>query len=131
MTIVDTGVWIDFLKGLQTPKVSTLIDLLNGRETIAFTGVVLQELMQGCSKESDADAIELHFSPYVEIFPQRSTYRLASGIYRQCRSRGFTIRSAIDCLVAACAMETDSEVHHQDRDYSAISQVCGLKICNG
>lgn len=129
MTLIDTGVWIDFLGGKETPKVETLLNLLAEKETISYTGVVLQELMQGCSTKADAEAIETHFSPYIEIFPQRSTYRLASSIYRECRAHGYTIRSAIDCLIAACALEADCAVHHQDRDYDHISAVCGLKVC--
>ena len=128
MTLVDTGVWIDFFRGVQSQKVSTLLELFETDQTICFTGVVLQELMQGCKTEHQAHSIEVHFAPYIEIFPQRSTYRLAAKIYRDCRSHGYTVRSAIDCLVAACALEVGCEVHHQDRDYDYIQEICRLRV---
>ncbi len=128
MVLVDTGVWIDFLAGRKTSEVDVLISLLDREETIAFIGSVLQELLQGCSNEAIADAVEIHFEPFIEIFPQRSSYKLAAKIYRDCRNKGHTIRSSINCLIAACAMEHDCFVHHKNRDFTRIETICGLKI---
>jgi len=128
MVLVDTGVWIDFLAGTETKEVRLLILLLEQEESIAFTGQILQELMQGCSNDKDAQRIEDYFLPFVEICPQRSSYRLAAKIFRDCRGRGYTIRSSVDCLIAACAIENDSPIHHRDRDFKYIEKVCRLKI---
>jgi predicted nucleic acid-binding protein len=128
MVLVDTGVWIDFLGGKKTKEADTVASLLEREETLAFTGMILQDLMQGCSRDKDADAIEKHFQPFVEIFPQRGTYKLAAKIYRDCRNRGFTIRSSVDCVIAACALEQSCSVLHRDRDFSTIEKVCGLKV---
>jgi hypothetical protein len=54
--------------------------------------------------------------------------RLAAKIFRDCRKKGYTIRSSIDCLVAACAMERACPLLHKDRDYKYIEQVRGLKV---
>jgi len=128
MVLVDTGVWIDFLAGKQTPEADVVCSLLEREETLAFTGSILQELMQGCSDEAEADAIEKHFLPFIELFPRRSSYKLAAKIFRDCRKKGFVIRSSIDCLISACALEHDCSVHHKDRDFAFIQEVCGLKI---
>ncbi len=128
MVLVDTGVWIDFLGGKKTKEGEIVVSLLEREETLAFTGTILQELMQGCPGQKDADAIEKHFLPFIEIFPQRGTYKLAAKIYRDCRNRGFTIRSSVDCLIAACAIEQNCFVHHRDRDFSVIEKLCGLKV---
>jgi predicted nucleic acid-binding protein len=74
MVLVDTGVWIDFLAGRSSPEVSLVVSLLEEKETISYTGHILQELMQGCSEETVAQTIEEHFEPFIELFPQRSTY---------------------------------------------------------
>ena len=128
MVLVDTGVWIDFLAGKQTSEVDIVFSLLEREETLAFTGSILQELMQGCSDELEATAIEKHFLSFIELFPQRSSYKLAAKIFRDCRKKGFIIRSPVDCLISACAMEHDCFVHHKDRDFSFIQKVCGLKV---
>ena len=128
MVLVDTSVWIDFLSGRYTPEVEVLVSLVEEEETLCFTGFILQELLQGCSDDAVARSVEQHFQPFLEIFPQRSTYRLAGKIFRDCRKRGYTIRSSVDCLIAACALENGSPVHHCDRDFKFIQEVCGLKI---
>jgi hypothetical protein len=128
MVLVDTGVWIDFLGGRTTPEVDAVISLLADEETICYTASILQELMQGCSDDLAATAIETHFAPFIEVFPQRSSYRLAAKIFRDCRTKGYTIRSSVDCLIAACALEHDCQVHHRDRDFKFIEEVCGLKV---
>ena len=38
MVLVDTGVWIDFLAGRQTPEVDVVFALLEREETLVFTG---------------------------------------------------------------------------------------------
>jgi predicted nucleic acid-binding protein len=128
MVLVDTGVWIDFLAGKQTSEVDIVLSLLAREETVAFTGLILQELMQGCSDGSQADAVEKRFLPFIELFPRRSSYKLAAKIFRDCRKKGFTIRSSVDCLISACALEHDCPVHHKNRDFAFIQEVCGLKI---
>jgi len=125
MVLVDTSVWIDFLTGRREANI--VDSLLESEEALAYTGSILQELMQGCSGEGDAFSIEKHFSPFIEIFPQRSTYRLAAKIYRDCRNSGFIIRSSADCLIAACAIEHGCPVLHRDRDFSFIEKVFHLK----
>jgi predicted nucleic acid-binding protein len=128
MVLLDTDVWIDFPAGKRTAEVDTVISLLEREEAIAFTGLILQELMQACSNEAEADAIEERFAPFIELFPERSSYKLAAKIFRDCRKRGLVIRSSIDCLISPCALEHDCAVHHRDCDFAAIQKVCGVKI---
>jgi hypothetical protein len=54
-------------------------------------------------------------------------YVKAAAIYREGRRRGYTIRSAIDCLVAAIAIEHGVPVWHRDRDFSAIARYTPLR----
>lgn len=128
MILIDTSVWIDFLAGRQTPQVAAILSILKEEETVSYIGPILQELLQGCANEADAAAIEQHFEPFIELHPDRSSYRLAAKIFRDCRAHGFTIRSSIDCLIAACALEHDCTILHRDRDFSFIGKVCDLDI---
>jgi hypothetical protein len=38
-----------------------------------------------------------------------------------------TVRSGVDCLIAACAIRNDLVVLHHDRDYSALARVSPLR----
>jgi predicted nucleic acid-binding protein len=51
----------------------------------------------------------------------------AIALYRLARRRGLTVRSSVDCLIAACALRHDLEVLHRDRDFSALAQISDLR----
>ena len=44
------------------------------------------------------------------------------------RRTGRTIRSGVDCLIAACAIRNGLEVMHVDRDYDALADVSPLQV---
>jgi predicted nucleic acid-binding protein len=48
-------------------------------------------------------------------------------LYRAARRAGFTLRSSIDCLMAASALRHDVGVLHLDRDYTALARVSQLR----
>jgi hypothetical protein len=59
------------------------------------------------------------------------TYVQAAKLYRAGRKRGVTIRSLVDCLIAAIAMEHGAVILHKDRDYERISEYAPLKSIPG
>jgi predicted nucleic acid-binding protein len=48
-------------------------------------------------------------------------------LYRAARRAGITIRSGIDCLVAACAIRHSLAVLHRDRDFDLLAKVSSLE----
>ena len=53
---------------------------------------------------------------------------MATEHYRSLRSRGHTVRSGIDVLVATFCIERDYALLHDDRDFDAFEQYRGLRI---
>jgi hypothetical protein len=51
-------------------------------------------------------------------------------LYRAARRAGFTVRSGVDCLIAACAIRHGLTVLHADRDYSVIAKISPLQERN-
>jgi predicted nucleic acid-binding protein len=51
----------------------------------------------------------------------------AADLYRRARRAGLTIRSGVDCLIAACAIRHDLTILHHDRDYPALAKVSALQ----
>ncbi len=49
-------------------------------------------------------------------------------MYRACRRQGVTVRSSVDCLIAAVAIRRDIPVLHLDRDFGAIATCTGLQL---
>ena len=127
MLFVDTSVWIRFFADQETSEVDRLTVALEEEEaTIAFTGVILQEIMQGVGKKKLRESIEQSFEPFVEIFPSRKTYLMAAELYRASRKNGHQIRSSADCLIAACCIEHKVPLLTEDSDFKYLSEVSSL-----
>jgi predicted nucleic acid-binding protein len=56
------------------------------------------------------------------------SFARAARIYFDCKKKGITIRSTIDCLIAQTALEHDLFLLHNDTDFDAMASVIRLKI---
>jgi predicted nucleic acid-binding protein len=54
-------------------------------------------------------------------------YLEAAEIYRQGRRKGLTIRSSVDCLIAAIAIRNAVPVWHRDRAFEALARFTSLE----
>jgi predicted nucleic acid-binding protein len=50
----------------------------------------------------------------------------AVNLHRAARRAGVTVRSGVDCLIAACAIRNGLTVLHHDRDFDALARVSPL-----
>lgn len=124
MILVDTSVWIELLnRRLHAP--------LSERDLVNFVtcGPIVQEVLQGLRDDPAADSFRRAFRSVPLLsdpLPSRC-FVAAAGLYRLGRSKGFTIRSSVDCLIAAIAIEHGVTVWHRDRDYEAIARYTALR----
>ena len=65
--------------------------------------------------------------PSVESPPSLGVFEDAIGLYRTARKAGLTVRSGVDCVIAACAIRNDLAVFHVDRDFELLASVSGLR----
>lgn len=128
MIIVDTSVWIDFFHGKDLPEVCALERMLAAGEDICVCGVILAEVLQGIREDGDYRATLSRFESFLFLPMNQHTFVKAAELYRILRHKGITIRNAVDCMIAAVAIEHDIPLLHKDRDFNAIAEYCGLKI---
>jgi len=121
MTIVDTSVWIDFLEGGDHWTKERLKEKLKDRETILYNEMILLEIIQGIRERKGREEIERMFGSLITAPQKRSTTMLAAEIYQDLQRKGFRIRSIIDCLIAATAIDTGASILHKDRDFECIA----------
>jgi predicted nucleic acid-binding protein len=123
--LVDTSVWIELLspKPRRRPRETELLRFVT-------CGPVIQEVLQGLRPGPRSEEFrELFLALPVVSDPIPLTLFLsASDIYRHGRSKGFTIRSSLDCLIAAVAIENRIPVLHRDRDFDAIARFTRLQV---
>jgi predicted nucleic acid-binding protein len=131
MILVDTSVWIDFLRGDNSLERRILHRLIEDEEEISISGIILTEILQGI-KDDKLYRSTRNYLLELPIFEPAGilTYVDAARIYRACREKGRTIRSTVDCLIAAICLENDLLIFHKDRDYDLIHECSGLKIFN-
>jgi len=56
-----------------------------------------------------------------------SLFEEAAQLYRLARRQGITVRSSVDCLIAATALRHDLAVLHHDRDFPLLARVSPLR----
>jgi len=120
--LIDTGVWIDWLRGLETPA-TALLDRLLSEGDAWLSPVIVQELLQGARSEAALRSLLDEFSGQQMLLPRPETYIDAGALYARCRWRGITIRSPHDCLIATLAIEHATPLLTMDRDFEAIASV--------
>lgn len=125
MVIVDTSVWIEYLRGKRTADVDALESLVDeGRA--ALTGLVLAELLRGRRTPGERSKLEERLTGAEFIDMDRSTWRRAGMIGGDLDARGSGIPMT-DVLIAAVAIEHDHELFTRDKHFERIP---GLRLYN-
>lgn len=126
--IVDTSVWIDFYNGITNKPVDILKNImLTG--IIVIPPIIVQEILQGIREIKLLPVVEdsllgfqfLNYDSYEAAFE-------AAALYRLLRSKGATVRSSNDCLIAWLCLANNMSIHHNDKDFDNIAKYTSLKI---
>jgi hypothetical protein len=125
MYLVDTSVWVDFLRGRETPEVGALSNLLGEDQPVGTAPPILQEILQGAESEERQRSWIRRFGalPCYAPADARECAIGAARLFLACRSAGRTPRSSNDCLIARIAIEHELVLLHSDRDFEAIAHV--------
>lgn len=124
MLLVDTSVWVEVFRKSNPLDFSSVADI----DEVVTCLPVFQEVLQGFRDERAfriAEAAMLAL-PFVESPLPREVVGEAVQLYRAARRAGLTVRSSVDCLIAACAIRHGLTVLHHDRDFDVLARVSPL-----
>ena len=124
MLLLDSSAWIELFR-----KPARLdLEELGGLDEIVTCLPVVQEVLQGFRDErAFRVAREAMLAlPMIESPLGQERFEEAADLFRSARRAGFTVRSSVDCLIAACALRHGLTVVHRDRDFSALSRISHL-----
>ena len=128
MILVDTTVWIDFLRGNRSPFRKRLHQLIEQEEDLCLTAINLTEILQGIKSDTEFERTRRYLLAFpLFLMNDVSTYIHAARIYRACQKSGKTVRKTVDCLIAAIAIENNLTLLHNDRYFDKIAACTHLR----
>ena len=127
MILVDSSVWIDYLRGSATPQALKLDSLL-GRVPLAIGDLVLTEVLQGLASEREFNAVRRMLgSLELVVLGGADVAVEAARNYRRLRALGITVRKTIDTIIATRCLVSGHELLHDDRAFDPFARHLGLR----
>jgi len=126
--IVDTTVWVDYLRGVSTAQTDWLEPELE-RQRLGITDLILCEVLQGIREEPLFERVRQELLK-LEVFATGGVALAVAAAehYRRLRADGYTVRRTIDCLIATFCLQHGHALLHNDRDFDPFEQVLGLTV---
>ena len=128
MTMVDSSVWVDYFRGTPTPQVAWLEKAIGDDADLCICGTVLTEVLQGVRSDAELATVQQAMDELVYLETSRHDHVHAAEVYRAARKKGRTVRNAVDCVIAACAIAHDIPLLQSDRDFESIASVSRLRL---
>jgi predicted nucleic acid-binding protein len=127
--IVDTSAWVEYLRATGSRVHLELRDRVASGGTIGTPAPVAMELLAGCRTEEAAAQLRRMLARFEMLeIEGLADFEDAALIQRICRRNGETVRSMVDCLIAAVALRERRPLLSTDRDFEVIARHVGLEL---
>jgi len=125
MILVDTSVWIDFLKNKKSTQVTKLDNIISHDIPFGINEFIYQELLQGTKTLEEFKLLKsyLDTQKFYSLKNNKDCYSEAAMRYFLCRKAGITIKSTIDMLIVQTCLSHDLALLHNDSDFDKIAKV--------
>lgn len=128
MTLVDSSVWIDYLRGVATPQAKLLEEML-GRIPLAVGDLIVTEVLQGVQNDREFNVVRKTFAAFTQINLAGYDITLkAAKNFSILRAKGVTVRNTINAIIATRCIEDGLTLLHNDKDFIPFHTHLGLKI---
>jgi predicted nucleic acid-binding protein len=128
--LVDSSVWVDYFRGVDTAEADRL-DTFLGVEQVITGDLILTEVLQGFVSEREFNQGRklLASLPTIPLVGEEIAVQAARN-FRKLRTLGITIRKTIDTLIATSCIEKEISLLYSDRDFDPFVQHLGLRNAN-
>jgi len=130
MVLVDTSILIDYLRGADNAAVGRFQYILDNNIPFGISPLTYLEVLQGTRTDKDYATVKSYLEThrFFGLLDEKESYAAAARIYFDCRRKGITINSTVDCMIAQTAIENDLTLLHNDADFDRMRRVAPLKI---
>jgi predicted nucleic acid-binding protein len=128
VVIVDTTVWIDYLRGIRNPE-SDWLDREMPLQRLGLTELILCEVVQGFRDDAVFERVLRDLRRF-EILEARGAGLAVDAVrnFRELRRKGYTVRKTIDCWIATFCIRERHTLLHRDRDFDPFESLLGLRV---
>jgi predicted nucleic acid-binding protein len=118
MVLIDTSVWVEYLRGNNKEIVESVKGLIRTRRAV-LCGIVLSELLTGVRTKKSRDTLKetLDALDYAEV--SKETWILAGEMANGLKRQGISVPLS-DLILAALSIENDSELYTLDSHFDRI-----------
>lgn len=128
MVIVDTTVWIDYLRGTDNAETRWLERELPLRR-LGLTDLILCEVLQGLRDQKTFERVSANLLQFGVFNSGGVDITIAASLNcRVLRQNGYTAYKTIDCLIATFCLEFGHQLLHRDHDFDSFEKLLGLKV---
>jgi len=128
MVLADTTIWIDYFGGARNVQTDWL-DQAVGNVELGITDLSLCELLQGVRSDAQFNWLRGEMRRFDVLNTGGEALAIASAEnYRLLRTKGFTVRKTIDCLIATYCLIEGHTLLHRDRDFDPFEAHLGLQV---
>lgn len=127
MILVDTSIWINFFKDINSKEKETLESLIKDNSQICICGIVLQEVLQGIKEDRIFHLVESRLLAFPYIGTDLDTCLIAAACSRKLKRNGFSIPS-IDVIISSLALQNNLSIFTSDKHFEIIRRYSNLKL---
>ena len=125
LILVDTGIWVDFLRGGKPTVKKTLSKLLE-TDLATTTQVVKAELLRGARSNADFERLQSNLNALHQLDITNKVWDYIYQLAYELRKKGFNI-PLTDTVIAAVSCFYDVTLLHDDNHYKMAGSVVDLK----
>ena len=129
-TLVDTSVWSLLLRKrgpAEHGAVRRLTEMIEQRESVAITGIVLQEGLAYFRDDATAERVATRLEPFPLLEPTRDDHERAATLFRKARAAGISA-TTVDCLIATLAISREATLLTTDADFAHLAKLSDLRL---
>ena len=122
MILVDSSVWIDYLRGRVTAQTALLEGLLDSQE-LAIGDLNFIEVLQGCRIEKEFNEVRRLLGRLtLVVLGGEDVVVQAAKNYLRLRQLGVAVRGTIDVVLATRCIVSGYRLLHSDRGFDAFEE---------
>ena len=125
--IVDSSVWVDLIRGRETPETAAFARLA-GVEEIGVGDLILYEVLQGVSPASKFEKVKSGMLAF-PVFDMGGRDLALEAVHnaRTLRSKGIQV-ATIDCIIATFCIMSGSRLLTSDHHFQPFEELLGVVL---